>query len=114
MEGFISPLRFTLLVNSFEDEAPQNGDNITQQLYHELYESYQKFRINIPTGLLLYGPPGTGKTFITRKLAEEPIFNEIKFRLHDTDRGTTRIYTLSQLICTTFRRGKFQFRGRFT
>lgn len=47
-------------------------------------------------------------------VAKEPVFDEIKFRLHNLDRGTTAIYTLSQLIGTTFRRGKFQFRGRGT
>lgn len=46
--------------------------------------------------------------------ASDPIFDQIKFRLHDTDRGVTSIFTLSKLIGTTFRRGKFQFRGRFT
>lgn len=38
----------------------------------------------------------------------------IKFRLHDSDRGITSVFTLSKLIGTTFRRGKFQFRGRYT
>lgn len=47
-------------------------------------------------------------------VAAEPIFDEIKFRLHDADAGVTKVYTLSKLINTTFRRGKFQFRGRFT
>jgi len=46
--------------------------------------------------------------------ASESIFEEIKFRLYDAGRGTTATYTLSKLIGTTFRRGKFQFRGRFT
>jgi len=47
-------------------------------------------------------------------IASQPIFNEIKFRLYDSDRGVTLIYTLSKLIGTTFRRGKFEFRGRWT
>lgn len=47
-------------------------------------------------------------------VASEPIFEQIIFRLHDTDRGLTQIYTLSKLIGTTFRKGKFQFRGRWT
>lgn len=47
-------------------------------------------------------------------VANEPIFQELKFRLYDKDRDITQIYSLSKLIGTTFRRGKFQFRGRFT
>ena len=47
-------------------------------------------------------------------IASQPIFSEIKFRLYDSDRGITLIYTLSKLIGTTFRRGKFEFRGRWT
>ncbi len=46
--------------------------------------------------------------------AADPIFSELKFRLYDKDRNLTIIYNLSQLISKTFRRGKFEFRGRFT
>lgn len=45
---------------------------------------------------------------------EGPMFDEIKFRLFDKDRGITREYSLSQLINTSFRRGCFEFRGRST
>ena len=47
-------------------------------------------------------------------VANEPIFNEIKFRLLNKDTGLTSIYTLNELIATTYRRGQFSFRGRFT
>lgn len=47
-------------------------------------------------------------------VCNEPIFNEIEFRLFDKDRKVTLIYTLGKLISTTFRRSKFEFRGRFT
>lgn len=43
-----------------------------------------------------------------------PEFELLKFRLYDKDRNITTIFTLSQLISKTFRRGKFEFRGRFT
>ena len=47
-------------------------------------------------------------------ICNEPIFNEIKFRLFDKDRKVNIIYTLAKLISTTFRRSKFEFRGRYT
>lgn len=47
-------------------------------------------------------------------VCKNPIFNEIKFRLFDKDRKVTLIFTLKKLISTTFRRSKFEFRGRFT
>lgn len=47
-------------------------------------------------------------------VCENPIFNDIKFRLFDKDRKITVIYTLKKLIATTFRRSKFDYRGRFT
>lgn len=47
-------------------------------------------------------------------VANDPIFSELKFRLYNKDTKTTRIYSLATLIGTTFRRGKFEFRGRST
>ena len=47
-------------------------------------------------------------------IANEPIFSQIKFRLYNKDTKTTYIYTLATLIGTTFRRGHFEFRGRWT
>ncbi|KKL06274.1 hypothetical protein LCGC14_2597650, partial [marine sediment metagenome] len=47
-------------------------------------------------------------------IAKDPIFQEIKFRLHNTDSKLTQIYTLSELIGKTFRQGQFEYRGRFT
>lgn len=49
-----------------------------------------------------------------RFVAEEPIFGEIKFRLYDRDRNIIQIYTLKELMSKTFRRAKFEYRGRFT
>ena len=46
-------------------------EEIKEKRLVDLYTSYEKFQVGIPTGMLLYGPPGTGKTFITKKLAEE-------------------------------------------
>jgi hypothetical protein len=49
-----------------------------------------------------------------RFVANEPIFNEISFRLLNKNTGLTQVYPLSKLIGTTFRNSQFEFRGRFT
>lgn len=38
-------------------------------------ERAEKFKIQIPNGMLLYGPPGCGKSFIAEKFAEEAGYN---------------------------------------
>jgi SpoVK/Ycf46/Vps4 family AAA+-type ATPase len=75
-ESFIKPLRFKFMVERLKSEVSPEQDgsedkNKKQELIIKLYTEYEKFKISIPTGMLLYGPPGTGKTFITKKLAEE-------------------------------------------
>lgn len=49
-----------------------------------------------------------------RFVADEPIFEEIKYRLFDRDKNITQVYTLKELMSKTFRRAKFEFRGRYT
>ena len=49
-----------------------------------------------------------------RFVAKDPMFEEIKYRLYDRDKNINQIYTLKELISKTFRRAKFEFRGRFT
>ena len=49
-----------------------------------------------------------------RFVAREPVFEEIKYRLFDRDKNITQIYTLQELIDKTYRRAKFEFRGRYT
>jgi len=51
---------------------------------------------------------------IDKFIAKEPIFSQIKFRLYNKNTKTTYIYTLANLIGKTFRRGQFEFRGRWT
>ena len=49
-----------------------------------------------------------------RFVAREPVFEEIKYRLFDRDKNITQTYTLQELIAKTYRRAKFEFRGRYT
>lgn len=47
-------------------------------------------------------------------VCNEPIFNNIKYRLYDRDKDLVQIYTLNELMSKSFRRGKFEFRGEST
>lgn len=47
-------------------------------------------------------------------VCQSPEFQKIKYRLYDKDRNLVSIFTLSELISKTFRRGKFEYRGAFT
>ena len=46
-------------------------------------ELAEKYRIQIPNGMLLYGPPGCGKSFIAEKFAEEAGWNYKLIRSSD-------------------------------
>ena len=73
-ESFIKPLKFKFLIEKLRQNSEKNTNEKSEkntELLEKLYSEYEKFKISIPTGMLLYGPPGTGKTFITKKLAEE-------------------------------------------
>ena len=39
---------------------------------------------------------------------------KIKFRLFNKEKKITQIYSLQELISKTYKRGNFEFRGRFT
>lgn len=47
-------------------------------------------------------------------VTNEPIFSEIKIRLLNKNTQECRAYTLAELISKTYRKGQFEFRGRFT
>lgn len=46
-------------------------------------ERAERFKIQIPNGMLLYGPPGCGKTFIAEKFAEEAGYNYMFIKSSD-------------------------------
>ena len=43
----------------------------------------ERFKIQIPNGMLLYGPPGCGKSFIAEKFAEEAGYNYVFVKSSD-------------------------------
>ncbi|MFT9003767.1 MAG: YopX family protein [Liquorilactobacillus hordei] len=46
-------------------------------------------------------------------VADDKAFFNIKYRLYNRDLGIEQIYSLKELISKTYRRAKFEFRGRF-
>lgn len=69
-------------------------------------ETYEKYKLNVPNGMLFYGPPGCGKTFITRKLAEEAgvTFIEVK----PSDLGSKYIHGTQEKIRELFDKARKQ------
>lgn len=65
--------------NGFKDVAGMEDikNIMTKKIINVLKnpERAEKFKIQIPNGMLLYGPPGCGKSFIAEKFAEEAGYN---------------------------------------
>lgn len=77
------------------------NDVINPQLYPE---RYKKFKLSIPSGILLFGPPGCGKTFIVRKLSEE--LNYRFFELMPSSIATPYIHGAVTNISSVFEMAK--------
>lgn len=110
-DGFIRPLQFLFLVRDLKEKyeamTPEEIDTqkeLKEKRLVDLYESYEKFQVWIPTGMLLYGPPGTGKTFITKKLAEEMGAGLIKKSVGEF--GTSYLHETSKNIREFFAQAK--------
>lgn len=73
--------------NGFADVAGMNEiKSIMQKKIINILKKPQKaerFKIQIPNGMLLYGPPGCGKSFIAEKFAEEAGYNYIFVKSSD-------------------------------
>lgn len=73
--------------NGFADVAGmQEIKNLMQKKIINILkdpEKAERFKIQIPNGMLLYGPPGCGKSFIAEKFAEEAGYNYVFIKSSD-------------------------------
>ena len=73
--------------NGFKDVAGMADlkESITKSVLNILRntEKAKKYKISIPSGMLLYGPPGCGKSFFAEKFAEESGYNFIYVKSSD-------------------------------
>ena len=73
--------------NGFADVAGMNEiKSIMQKKIINILkdpEKAERFKIQIPNGMLLYGPPGCGKSFIAEKFAEETGYNYVFIKSSD-------------------------------
>lgn len=73
--------------NGFADVAGMSEiKSIMQKKIINILKDPQKaerFKIQIPNGMLLYGPPGCGKSFIAEKFAEEAGYNYVFVKSSD-------------------------------
>ena len=71
----------------FDEIAGMN--ELKETLYYDVIlplndkERYEKYKVEIPNGMLLYGPPGCGKTFIAQKFAKEISYNYVELKPSD-------------------------------
>jgi len=67
-------------------------------------ELYEKYKIQLPNGILLYGPPGCGKTFIAKKLSEEINYTFIEVK--PSDLASIYVHGTQQKIAEIFKMAK--------
>lgn len=88
-----------------------------KELVHHINENRSDNRIE---NLEIKNPKDHAKGHLGQRntngcfICQSKEFQELKYRFYDKDRNFQRIYTLSELISKTYRRGKFEYRGRFT
>lgn len=63
---------------------------------------YRRYKIPLPSGILLYGPPGCGKTFIAKKLAEIICFKF--FDISPSDLASIYVHGGQKLIKALFQK----------
>lgn len=73
--------------NGFSDVAGMDEikDLMRKKIINVLQkrEQAERYKIQIPNGMLLYGPPGCGKSFIAEKFAEEAGYNYVFVKSSD-------------------------------
>lgn len=60
----------------------------------------RRYRVDLPSGILLYGPPGCGKTFIARSLADKLRFDFIEVK--PADLGSIYVHGTQKQIARVF------------
>ena len=90
--------------NGFEDVAGM--EELKEMFNSEIIlplkerETYEKYQISPPNGILFYGPPGCGKTYFARKLAEE--LGHKLFEVRPSDLASTYIHGSQKKIGDLF------------
>jgi transitional endoplasmic reticulum ATPase len=94
--------------NGFADVAGMNEIKVLMQkkIINVLKdpERAERFKIQIPNGMLLYGPPGCGKSFIAEKFAEEAGYNYVFVK--SSDLASIYVHGSQEKIGTLFEKAR--------
>ena len=66
-------------------------------------ELYERYRVDVPNGVLFYGPPGCGKTYIARALASR--LNYTFYDVAPSDLASPYVHGTQEKIGELFRKG---------